>query len=131
MQLDDLDRVLAAEDKILPSAGFSASLMEVVRREAATPPAIPFPWKAALPGIGAVLTVLVCILLAFGYFVRTSAREPNLALMPVPLLQALQTPIHFGLGWVALSLLLSLVAVVLSMRLTAASPASVPAGWGH
>jgi hypothetical protein len=131
MQLDDFDRFLAVEDKILPSAGFSASLMEVVRREAATPPPIPFPWKTALPGIGAALTVLVCILLAFGYFVRTSAQEPNSAAMPVLLLQALQTSIHFGLGWVALSLLLSLVAMVLSMRLTTASPARVPAGWGH
>ena len=131
MQQDDFHRFLAAEDKILPSAGFSASVMEVVRREAATPLPIPFPWKAALPGMGAALTVLGCILLAFVYFVRTSAQEPNSAAMPAPLLQALQAPIHFGLGWIVLSLLLSLVAMVVSMRLTAASPARVPARWGH
>jgi len=46
---DDFDRVMS-EEEILPSSGFAASVMEAVRREAAAPPPIPFPWKRGLPG---------------------------------------------------------------------------------
>jgi len=45
----EVDRVLSKADEIQPSSGFVASIMESVRREAAAPPPIPFPWKRALP----------------------------------------------------------------------------------
>ena len=39
-----------SEEEILPSSGFAASVMEAVRREAATPPPIPFPLEAGAAG---------------------------------------------------------------------------------
>lgn len=60
---DEFDRIMS-EEEILPSSGFAASVMEAVRREAAAPPPIPFPWKRALPGIvfaGATLVAVLAI----------------------------------------------------------------------
>ncbi len=47
----EINRILSREDEILPSSGFTVSVMDAVRREAAAPPPIPFPWKRALPGL--------------------------------------------------------------------------------
>ncbi len=38
------------EEKLIPSSGFLASVIERVRQEAAMPPPIPFPWKWAVAG---------------------------------------------------------------------------------
>ena len=48
---EEVDRMLSSEDEILPSSGFAVAVMDAVRREAAAPPPIPFPWKRALPGM--------------------------------------------------------------------------------
>jgi hypothetical protein len=58
---DEFDRIMS-EDEILPSSGFAASVMEAVRREAAAPPPIPFPWKRALPGAVFAAVTLIAIL---------------------------------------------------------------------
>ena len=47
MTHDEIDRILSQEEELLPSAGFTASVMDAVRREAALPAPIPFPWTAA------------------------------------------------------------------------------------
>jgi hypothetical protein len=47
----EIDSILSAEDELIPSSGFLASVMERVEEQAAAPPPIPFPWKRALPGI--------------------------------------------------------------------------------
>jgi hypothetical protein len=54
---DVIDRILAAEQEMVPSSGFLAATMERVRAEAAAPAPIPFPWPRVLPGI--VLAVAV------------------------------------------------------------------------
>lgn len=61
MKPDDLDRLLADHEEIVPSSGFSASVMDLVMREASTPPAIPFPWKRALPGLLSFLVAMLAI----------------------------------------------------------------------
>src|SRR5208282_839135 len=61
---DEVDRILSREDEILPSSGFAVSVMDAVRREAAAPPPIPFPWKRALPGLVAAGLALSLILVA-------------------------------------------------------------------
>ena len=58
---DEFDRIMS-EEEILPSSGFAASVMEAVRREAAAPPPIPFPWKRALPGALFAAATLIGIL---------------------------------------------------------------------
>ena len=58
---DEFDRMMS-EEEILPSSGFAASVMDAVRREAAAPPPIPFPWKRALPGALFAAATLIGIL---------------------------------------------------------------------
>jgi hypothetical protein len=109
-----LDRILS-ESEILPSSGFSASVMEAVRREALAPPAIPFPWKQALPGIivaGAILGVLLVVSI-----VQLASSPPT---SPLPaawgtVLQSVgQSALKFGGPWIALALLTSFASVKLS-----------------
>jgi hypothetical protein len=118
MQHDDLDGILAAEEEILPSSGFAASVMEAVRREAATPPPIPFPWRRAVPGMAAAVAVLVSIVLALVHFFRTSAAAVDSVTMLYPVGQIIEAGVHFGVGWIALALLLSLASLALSIRLS-------------
>ncbi len=118
MHKDDFDEVLASEDPIVPTSGFTAAVMEAVRRDAAATAPISFPWNAALPGLCAALAIAVCMVLAFVHLVRTSAPVANSA--SVLFGEALRSSVHFGLGWIALSLLLSLIAIASSMRLAGA-----------
>jgi hypothetical protein len=60
-QPDKLDRILAQEDVLLPSSGFTASVMDAIREEAAAPAPIPFPWKLALPGIAGFIAALILV----------------------------------------------------------------------
>src|ERR1700683_58327 len=53
-----IDRILAAEEELIPSSGFLAATMERVREEAAMPKPIPFPWLRALAGIALAAAVL-------------------------------------------------------------------------
>ena len=58
-----MDRLLAAEEELVPSSGFLAAVMERVQEEAQAPPPIPFPWKRAIPGM-----VLAAGVLGWGGF---------------------------------------------------------------
>ncbi len=53
------------DDNILPSSGFLDSVMAAVQGEASALPAIPFPWKRAVPGIVGSVVVLIALLGAF------------------------------------------------------------------
>ena len=70
MEHDDLDRFLS-DDEIVPSSGFTARVMDAVRAEASMPPAIPFPWLRALPGIAAVAIAFFAIVAGFIALGRT------------------------------------------------------------
>ena len=54
----ELDPLLSGEEAIVPSSGFTESVMRVVRAEAFQPPPIPFPWKRAIPGLVSVILVV-------------------------------------------------------------------------
>lgn len=62
--MDELDRILLADDAPAPRASFSARVMEAVRREAAAPAPIPFPWRRFLP-FPAVAAVVLAAWLAY------------------------------------------------------------------
>jgi hypothetical protein len=70
MSRDDLERILASERGVTPSPDFVSRVMSGVRREAALPPAIAFPWRRLRPilvACGAALAaafVLFAILLS-------------------------------------------------------------------
>ncbi len=57
MTPEDLDRILASEEPLVPSSGFVAAVMEQVHEAAAAPPPLPFPWRRFLLGLSAVFVL--------------------------------------------------------------------------
>jgi hypothetical protein len=43
--MDDLDSILSSEELLEPSSGFTTEAMSCLQSEAASLPAIPFPWR--------------------------------------------------------------------------------------
>jgi hypothetical protein len=128
---DEIDRILSRKDEILPSSGFTVSVMDAVRREAAAPPPIPFPWKRALPGLVAGGFALALVLAAGVVTILRMGRASAAPQLPMSLslsLPSALTPI-FGLlrnlgsaaGWTLLALLVTFVSVKLSMRLASST----------
>jgi len=115
----EMNRILSGEDEILPSSGFVVSVMDAVRREAAAPPPIPFPWKRALPGLvlGGLMLALVLRALVVAIAHAGKASAPHSTSLPsgIPLL------FHGGIEsaaiWAVLAVLTALVSVRFSMRL--------------
>ena len=121
---DDLDRIMARDDEIVPSSGFASSVMDAVRSEAAAPPAIPFPWKRALPGL---LTLVVSIAWSVWDAVRVPAQQSAPAVPSnvthwfdgvVPLFDRARM---FGAEWLLLGLLVTFVGLKLTWRLAGRS----------
>ena len=124
----EINRILSREDEILPSSGFAVSVMDAVRREAAAPPPIPFPWKRALPGLvvgGFVLAlVFVTAVVATAQLIRASTSTAAQFSMSLPSVLTpivglgLQRNLEIAANWTVLALLVTFVSVKLSMRLT-------------
>jgi len=122
---DEIDRILSREDEILPSSGFALSVMDAVRREAAAPPPIPFPWKRALPGlvVGAFVLALVFVAVVAAIVQLIGAPAAAHLSMSLPSLltpifgAGLQGNLEIAAGWTVLALLVAFVSVKLSMRL--------------
>jgi hypothetical protein len=112
MERDDLDRFLS-DDEIVPSSGFVARVMDAVRVEAAAPPAIPFPWLRALPGIVAVVIALASMIAGFFALVGAVAES---AVPPAATFVAL--PSGDLVAWLLVVVLLCTVPVALSLRIT-------------
>lgn len=117
---DEMNRILSRDDEILPSSGFTASVMEAVRREAAAPPPIPFPWKRALPGVvagGLVLgSVLIVWIAAMSRLIGASASPQPSTPSPsfAPFLS--HGNLESAAGWIVLGLLTAFLSTKLSMR---------------
>jgi hypothetical protein len=108
MRDKDIDLMLAGDDNIVPSSGFTASVMEALTRDATAPPPIPFPWKRALPGLGWCLAVSI----AFLTMGPVSGGNPP----PAPAAQHLSTVLN-GAAWIAAALIVTLGSVALSIRI--------------
>jgi hypothetical protein len=109
-----IDHILAAEQKLVPTSGFLASIMERVHEEASTPAPIPFPWKRALPGI-----LLASAVFGWGAFEFVQQFLPAVRTLSFSLPQisiAVERPLEQA-GWVALALAVSLASWLLSRRL--------------
>ncbi len=87
MKNEPIDEILGAEESLVPSSGFLASVMERVREEAATPPPIPFPWKRALPGFVVAVGVF-----AWGAVEFTRYAVPTFAEIKLTQLQVFRSP---------------------------------------
>jgi hypothetical protein len=121
MKHDEIDHILSREDEILPSSGFAVSVMDAVRREAAAPPPIPFPWKRALPGLVvagfALVLVLVAGVVAIVQLGRASTTAQFSLSLPSLLPPIFQRNLEYAASWTVLALLVTFVSVKLSMRL--------------
>jgi len=115
----EMDRILSKTDEIQPSSGFVASVMESVRREAAAPPPIPFPWKRALPILLlASFALALLVVLLVGAVMEAGRAQAA----PVASLPSINTLIPRGTVestslWTILSLVAAFICVKLSMRL--------------
>jgi hypothetical protein len=113
-----IDRILAAEDELIPSSGFLAATMEQVRDEAARPKPIPFPWLRALPGIMLAVSVLGWCGFEVVRAGLRSARETSFA---QPHLTAVNAHALGPVGWVAAALAVSLISWLFARRLAGSS----------
>jgi len=110
--MDELDRILGSEEGLEPSSGLTRRVMEAVEQDRSTPPPIPFPWMRLLPALLGALGIVV----AFAVYLATGPPGPTPAL---DVAKWLDHPLAGPLGWAALSLIGSWVAVRLSMTLVA------------
>lgn len=118
---DEMNRILSGADEILPSSGFAVSVMEAVRREAAAPPPIPFPWMRALPGLVVGGLALMLVLVAGVVAIARLGRVATTAQFSMRLPSVMPPIFHGGMesaaSWTVLALLAALVSVRLSMRM--------------
>lgn len=119
MRPDELDRVLAGAEQIVPSSGFTSAVMDRLRREALEPEPIPFPWKRALPGITAAIVTLAGVsVVLFGLLAGGGTPSTVAPAASVVDLETLLAPaIAIGAHWLALSLLLTLATLAFVRRL--------------
>jgi len=120
LETDDavIDRILAAEEELIPSSGFLAATMERVREEAACPKPIPFPWLRALPGIVLAVAVLGWCGFEMARSGLGSAREISFA---QPHLTALNAHALEPAAWVAVALVAPMLSWILSRRIAGRS----------
>ena len=115
-KLENLDRIMRAEEELAPSSGFVSSVMERVREEAAAPKPIPFPWKRVVPGM--VLAIGGVAWIAVQVARQGPTRLPDTGSLAV--LWAHMSPQMTGelesTGWVAAALVLSLMSWLLARR---------------
>ena len=105
MRNDDLDRLLSSDPEIVPSSGFTLSVMDAVRSESSVPP-LQFPWKLALPGLIAAIVVVVFVFsTGFARFLQNAVDSQS------------QIAVHPAVLWTASALLLTLLLLILSTRL--------------
>jgi len=112
MKPDDLDPWLVDDDAIVPSSGFTASVMEAVEREASMPPAIPFPWTRALPGLAALVVALLATVWGVTFFGAWQFDD-----VARPMVDQV-TSTDGQIGWIAAALMLTLASLAWSWRLT-------------
>jgi hypothetical protein len=118
---DDIDRILSCEEELLPSSGFAASVMDAVRREAALPPPIPFPWKRAVPGIMVAALSLIAVAAVFVVGLAHAVKQ-GVGVPLAPGWESSLTTVITGtanpiVAWTFAALILTVVSVILSLRL--------------
>lgn len=110
MKPDELDRILSADDDIVPASGLVASVMDLVKTEASATPPIPFPWVRLAWSLGAVLVFAAWLAWSS---VTGPLWEPMLSMSPDAWLslsgQAADVAVRTGAAWVATALLVALL----------------------
>ena len=121
-KLENVDRILSAEEELAPSSGFVSAVMERVREEAAAPAPIPFPWKRAVPGAVLALGGVAWIGVEA---VRQGMRAGVPDLRVIGVLPSHVSPNMTGTledaGWVVAALGMSLLSWLLARRMIGSS----------
>jgi hypothetical protein len=118
MRHDYLDRSLSKEEEILPSSGFTASVMEAVRQEAATPPPIAFPWKRALPGlIVGCLTILWLLFKGVTQTMQGNGEPAIPSIFHFSVASVVASPAVAAVCWIVIALALSFASQKLAILL--------------
>ena len=114
MNNDDIQRILADEDKITPSTGFPVSVMAAVQREATAPQPLDFPWFHALPGFLATVAAFgVALWQGIG-----ALRDPAIvAALDEQLHQFTTFAVDIGLQWILLAVAITIISLMLSSTL--------------
>ena len=124
-----LDAALAAEhDALLPSSGFTGSVMAAIAHDATAPAPIPFPWKRALPGLAAaalVLALLLVVVVSLLFAAPAAPAAPVHAADPAALISLLRSSLYSSqdktiLLWTLVSLGLSVASFAFLRRLVTA-----------
>ncbi len=119
MERDELERWLSDDEAIVPSSGFAAAAMEAVRREACAPPAIPFPWIRALPGLAATTLALAWVLMTGLSAIReAAAHAAQVPALPGLFATLLDVGMSAATVWAVVAALLAVLPVMWSIRLT-------------
>jgi hypothetical protein len=116
--LDGIDRILAAEEELVPTSGFLGGVMERVNEEARMPAPIAFPWKWVMPGL-----LIAGGTIGWGAveLVRLGAPAVRSASLTLPHLSAsIERPLE-QVGWVTLALGASLLSWLLARQLAGRS----------
>jgi len=110
---EDIDRMLADDEEVVPSTGYEALVMEAVLRELTTPPPLAFPWLRALPGF-------MALLLAFAVAVWHGIGALNDPSVGIVFDHQLRALLDFGtraeIQWTVLAVLLTILSVVLPLN---------------
>jgi hypothetical protein len=114
MNPDDIDEILANEAEITPSPEFLASVMRAVRREATSLPPLKFPWRRALPGFLATFVALARAIWDLVGFLRDAA---SFAVVREQLDHVAALAAGFGLQWILLAVVVTVVSLALSLKL--------------
>jgi len=93
---EDLDRILSSDDSLEPSAGFAGAVMGGVRRLAAEPAPLPFPWPRFSLGL------VACATMAAAGAALVPRAEPILRAVVAPL-----AAVGPELGWATLAVIVS------------------------
>ena len=114
VESDALDRILL-EEALIPSSGFAVSVMEAIEEQASQPASIPFPWKLAMPGLAALLIVIVIAirLLAAGLHSQATLNLDS----------ALVRTVGQQVGPILLALAVAFICMLLTQRMAAGRPA--------
>ena len=124
--MEENDDVLFREGEIVPSSGFAESVMDAVRRDAAGPSPIPFPWNRALPGAAAAgLAIFLGLREASKQAQMQSEMVARIARPSVPSLAPLTLYVAEVVKavngtqsvWIGSAMLLALASIAFSMHL--------------
>jgi hypothetical protein len=106
---EHIEKFVSGEDGLVPSSGFTSSVMDAVRREASSPPPIAFPWMRALPGFALCATAVVVLMTSV--IIRLNRGIPRFETAPA-------ANVHEGaaVAWIFAACLVPAISVALAMR---------------